>query len=170
MSIFSTNNISVSINNFQPAYTALGLGTIPAGITVANGVAAIEKALIAGLMSKWPPTYPASVSRNVDDGIMEPWSANVGGTVPACIIQQLTTDFTSWELPYTSDLLRQIAKQITTEINANGGQTGYFYGQTSISGSETIYWGVAYTTAVVIGPPTNATGIIYSFTAVLGID
>lgn len=170
MSTYNTNNITVNVNNFQPAYTALGLGTIPAGTSVANGVSTIEKALIASLMSSWPSTYPASAPNQTDDGIMEPWSANVSGTAPACIVNQITTDFNSWQLPYSSALLNQMAIQITTEIAANGGQTGNFYGQTNLAGSEKIYWGVAYTTAVVIGPPTNATGIIYAFTAVLGLD
>ncbi len=170
MSTISTTNITVNVNNLQPAYTALGLGPIPAGSTIANGVAAIKTALAKNLMTNWPSDYPASVPNQEDTGIMEPWSANVAGSAPACILQQLTTDFTSWQLPYSQVLLNQMAIQITTEIADNGGQTGHFYGQTRLSGSETIYWGVAFTTAVVIGPPTNATGIIYSFTAVLGLD
>ncbi|MFZ6844160.1 hypothetical protein [Undibacterium sp. RuTC16W] len=170
MSTVQTTNINVNIINFQEAYTSLGMGTIPAGTSVANGVAAIEKALIANLMSKWPASYPASEPNQVDDGIMEPWSSNVAGTAPVCLVNQITTDFNSWQLPYNSDLLMQMGNEITTEIAANGGQTGYFYGQTSLAGSEKIYWGVAYATAVVIGPPSNATGVIYAFSAVLGLN
>ena len=170
MSNINEQNITVNVDNFQPAYTSLGLGQIPAGTSVANGVSTIEKALISNLMSKWPKSYPDSIPNQKNDGIMEPWSANVGDTAPACLVNQITTDFNSWQLPYNTATLNQMAKEITTSIASNGGQTGNFYGQTSLTSNEKVYWGVAFTTAVVIGPPSNSTGIIYAFTAVLGLE
>ena len=171
MASYNSTNITVNVGNFQNAYSDLGLGTVPAGATIADGVKAIEKALIANLMSHWPANgYPASSANQTDDGIMEPWSANVGGTAPACVVQQLANNFNGWQLPYSTTLLNQIAIEITQNIASNGGMTGTFYGQTSLTPNETVYWGVAYTTAVVIGPPSNSTGIIYAFTAVLDLN
>jgi len=171
MSTYNSANITVNVDNFQQAYTDLGIGAIPAGTTIANGIKEIEKALIAKLMSGWPANgYPASDPNQRNEGIMEPWSDNVAGTAPFCVTQQLTSSFNGWQLPYSSGLVNQIAIEITQNIASNGGQTGTFYGQTSLTPNETIYWGVAFTTAVVTAPPSNSTGIIYAFTAVLDLN
>lgn len=170
MSRISVTNITVNVNSLQPAYTALGMGNVPAGSTIANGVTAIQKVLIGNLSSSWPTSYPAYESNQMNDGIMEPWSDNIAGSAPACVTQQIINSFNGWQLPYSTTAVNQIAIEITQNIASDGGQSGTFYGQTTLAGGgETLYWGVAYTTAVVIGPPSNATGVIYAFAGVLGI-
>jgi hypothetical protein len=170
MSSVSVTQINVDVNNLQPAYSALGMGSVPAGTTIANGVAAIEKVLIANLASGWPAAFAPYLSYQMADGIMEPWTANVPGSAPACVTQQLINSFNGWQLPYSTTAINQIAIEITQQIGSNGGQAGTFYGQTTLAGGgETLYWGVAYTTAVVVGPPDNSVGIIYAFSGSLGL-
>jgi|GEM_PF-3516834 len=168
MSKTTVNNINVSVNNFQPAYNSYGLGTIPAGTTVAQGVNTLQTAMDNTLMAKWPTSYPPANTNQIDHAIMEPWSDNVAGTAPKCATQAISLDFTSWNLPYSTAAVTQMAKEITQQIANNGGEAGQFYGQTPLAGSEILYWGVAFATAVVIEPDT--TGILYSFTATLGIE
>lgn len=167
MSKTTVNNVNVSVYNFQAAYTAYGLGTIPAGTSVAAGVGTIQKAMDNVLKTQWPASYPTFVPNQVDHAIMEPWKDNIGGTAPRCATQAITLDFTSWNLPFSTAAVTQIAKEITQQIANNGGQTGTFYGQTPLTSSETLFWGVAFATAVVIEP--DVTGILYSFTAALGL-
>jgi hypothetical protein len=168
--VTNTTVINVNVTNFQPCYNALGMGQIPPGTSVADGVTAIEKVLLANLQKNWPAKFPVYDTSQQGDGIMEPWSQNVGGTAPACVVQEITNYYNGWELPYTSDAVRQAAIEITQSIASNAGQAGYYYGHTTLAGGgEKLYWGVGYTTAVVIGPPTNATGVIYAFSAVLDI-
>lgn len=170
MSSISSTTINVNVQNLQPAYTALGMGNIPAGTSVAMGISGLEKTLLGNLANGWPSVFAPYASYQQNDGIMEPWSDNVGGTAPSCVTQQIISSFNGWELPYSSDAVNQIASEITQNIAANGGQTGTFYGRTALAGGETLYWGVSYATAVVIGPPTNATGIIYAFSAAIGFN
>jgi hypothetical protein len=161
--------INCNVTNLQPSYTSLNLGPIPAGTTTDQAAKTVRKALVDLMDTNWPATYPSVPSNQQDSGIMQPWADNVSGTAPACAVAQITTDFKAWSLPFDKNTFSAMAVQITTEIAAQGGDTGTFYGQTNISGSETIYWGVGYTTAVVIDDP-ETTGIIYSFRAVLGIN
>ena len=171
MATYDSHDITVNINNFQQAYTDLGIGEIPAGTQIADGIKAIERALLTTLVSGWHTNgYPAIVANQQNDGIMEPWSDNVGGTAPRCVTQQLQNSFNGWGLPYSTDLVNQMAIEITQNIASNAGQTGTYYGRTSLTPNETIYWGVAFTTAVVTAPPSNSTGIIYAFTAVLDLN
>jgi len=166
MSSTSVNVITINVNALQPAYNNLGLGPIPAGTSVANGVAALEKILIATLAGSWPyaPGTPY-VPNQTNDGIMEPWSANVGGTAPACVLQQIQTSLNGWQLPYSTAAINQMAIEITTNIANNGGQNGTFFGQTTM-GAEKLYWGVAY--AAIPVDTNNTLGIIYAFTGALG--
>lgn len=166
MSRVSETNITINVNALQPAYTATGLGTIPAGTSVANGVTALETNLAKKLASSWPygPDNPY-VANQTNEGVVEPWSANVAGTAPACVVQQIQTSFNGWQLPYSTAAVNQMAMEITTNIANNGGQLGTFFGQTTMGG-EKIYWGVAY---IAVPVDTNNTlGIVYAFTGALG--
>lgn len=167
VSVTTIVNNNVSVSALQPAYTASGLGPIPAGTSVANGVVKLEKILIGKLASGWPyGPDTAYVANQTNDGIVEPWTANVSGTAPACVVQAIQTSLNGWQLPYSSAAINQMAIEITTNIANNGGQAGTFFGQTTM-GAAKLYWGVAF--AAIPVDTNNTMGIIYAFTGALGL-
>jgi hypothetical protein len=169
MATYNINTTIVNVNQLAPAYQSLGLGPIPPGTTAADGVAAVETKLKANLATSWTgANFPTLPSFQQDVGLMGPWSSNVSGTAPACLVQQITQDFNSWSLPNDQTTINQMATQITTEISANGGITGTFLGRSRLGGSEEIDWGVAFTTGVIVDNPEE-NGIIYAFGAVLNV-
>jgi hypothetical protein len=169
MAKVTVTNINVNVNNFQQAYTDLGLGPIPAGTKLDVAVPAIFAKLGTLLQTGWPANFGTYIASQEDSAIMSPWTANVGGTAPQCVIDAITLDFTSWALPVDSNTITLMAKEITQQIVNKGGDTGTFYGRTVLAGSEMMYWGVAFTTAIVVDSPEQ-TGILYAFTANLGIN
>ncbi|WP_353780097.1 hypothetical protein [Winogradskyella sp. 3972H.M.0a.05] len=169
MAKVSVTNITVNVNEFQEAYSRLGLGQIPAGVTVSTVVSKIEAKLAKDLSGSWPDAFPAYASYQEDSAIMAPWKANVAGKAPKCVTQAITQDFTSWDLPVDTNTITEMAKQITQEVANNGGLSGTFYGRSQLGGAETLYWGVGFATAPVINQPEEM-GIIYVFSAVLGLN
>lgn len=169
MARISVTNITVNVNEFAAVYRANGLGDIPAGTTVSDVVGLIETKLKKELAASWPSAFEAYVSYQTDNAIMAPWKSNVAGQAPKCTTDAIKQDFGSWSLPVDEDTITNMAKQITQEIANNGGLTGTFYGKHQLGGAETIYWGVAFTTAPVIDIPKEM-GVIYAFSAVLGLN
>lgn len=165
----STSVTVINVQSMQPSFTAAGLGPIPAGTTADAAVATIQTAFATKLRNNWPSNWPAYVTSQQDQGIMGPWSANLAGTAPPCLVQQITMDFNNWELPVDTSTINDMASQITEEISANGGTTGTFTGRTRIGGAETIYWGVAFGTGAIADNPEEM-GIIYVFSAQLGVN
>jgi len=163
-----TTNITVNVINFQPAYTSLGLGPIPAGVTTAAAVTTIQKALGKKLGSKWPSAYEPYNSAQEDSAVLAPWKNSIPGTAPKCATDAIALDFEAWGLPVDHPAITLIAKEITQQISNHGGNTGVFYGKSRIAGAETIQWGVSFTTAIVINKPEEK-GILYAFSAVLSI-
>src|ERR1700740_1000466 len=99
MSTINETQININVTNLQPNYTALGMGSVPPGTTLAAGISAIEKVLIAQLASSWPATAAPYVPTQTNDGIMEPLTAAVAGSVPACVTQQIINSLNGWNLP-----------------------------------------------------------------------
>ncbi len=163
---------SVSITNvyeMQPTFSQLGMGPVPAGITADAGVSLVQKQLFKNLSASWPATAPQYDPTQQDQGIMGPWTDNVGGTAPPCVVQAITTDFNAWSLPVDTGTVNEMAQQITQEISNNGGLTGQFFGKTRLGGSETLYWGVGYATGPIQDSP-EVLGVIYVFAAVFGVN
>jgi hypothetical protein len=167
----SSVSITNNINNptMQGTYNSLGLGPIPAGTTADAAVTAVEKVLFKNLQTGWPSTAAPYDPTQQDSGIMGPWSDNVAGTAPPCVVQQVTLDFNSWGLPNDPPTISAIGSEITQQISDNGGLTGVFYGKQRLGGSETIYWGVGFATGVIVDSPEEF-GIIYVFAAAFGIN
>jgi hypothetical protein len=153
----------------QPLHDALQMGSIPAGTTTDAAVNAVQAQLQTNLATAWNSAGRTSPGVNTNVGIMGPWSADVGGTAPTCVVQQLTENFTAWGLPTDQGAISSIASEITENIAANGGLSGQFLGLTREGGSETLLWGVAYATGIIVDNPMML-GVIYTFEAVLGID
>lgn len=168
MAKVSITNITVNVNNFQSAYNHFKLGPIPPNTNVDHAVASIEKALKTELSKNWPKANP-SPSYAPDAAIMAPWKANVPGTAPKCVIDAITQNFDSWGLPVDKNAIQTMAKQITQEISNSAGLNGYFYGQSSLGASQTIYWGISYISVIVVDKPEEY-GIIYGFSASLGLN
>lgn len=168
MAKVSVTNITVNVNNFQSAYDHFGLGRIPAGTKIDKAVATIMRSLKKELSDNWPKANPTP-SYAPDAAIMGPWKANAAGTAPKCVTDALTQDFDTWGLPVDKDTIDQMAKQITQEISNSAGLNGYYYGQSTLGASETIYWGVSYISAVIVDNPEEY-GIIYGFSASLGLN
>lgn len=163
-----TTNITVNVINFQPAYTSLGLGPIPAGTTPDDAVATLQKKLGKDLQTNWPSTFEPYNSMQEDSGVMAPWKANIPGTAPKCATDAIALDFEAWGLPVDHPSITLIAKEVTQQISNHGGNMGVFYGKSRIAGSTTIQWGVSFTTSVVVDKPEEM-GIIFAFAAVLAI-
>jgi hypothetical protein len=161
--------INVNVTNFQPAYTNLGLGPIPAGTTVDSAVFAIQNKLKENLEKSWPKKYDPFTAEQEDSAIMTPWKDNIPGTAPQCVLDTINLDFEAWGLPVDPKTITLMAKEITQQISNHGGTYGTFYGKNQIAGSETIQWGLGFTTAVVVDKPEQI-GIIYSFSAVLSLS
>ncbi|HEX4693411.1 hypothetical protein [Sphingomonas sp.] len=169
----STDVTVINIESMQQSATDSGLGPIPPGTTPADGLALLQKQLLANITKDWPTDYPTPASNAQDMGIMGPWSDNVAGTAPPCLVQQITQDFSAWQLPSDAAPVNAMAQQITQEVSSRGGATGAFTGTTELGGSENIYWGVGFGTGdITEGSPGNPAekGIIYAFTATLGFD
>jgi hypothetical protein len=168
MAVHSSVTI-ININEMQPMYASLGLGQIPAGTLADVAVLAVETQLTSNLAAEWTQAGRTSPGINVSSGIMGPWSADVGGTAPTCVVQQLTENFNDWSLPNDQSAISSIASEITENIAVNGGLPGTFLGLTREGGSEAVLWGVAYTTGVIVDNPLML-GVIYTFEAVLSLD
>jgi hypothetical protein len=119
-----------------------------------------------GISSNWPSAFPTYASYPEDSAIMAPWKDNVGGSIPKCVVDAITQDFTSWDLPVDTATIRNMAKQITQEVANNGGSTGTFFGKSQLGGAATLYWGVGFATAPVVNSPEEM-GIIYAFSALV---
>ena len=163
---------SVTINNsasMQPTYTALGMGDVPAGITADAAVTAVQTKLLSNIQAKWPKTWPDPLT-DTDVGAMGPWDDNVAGTAPPCLVKKLQLDFTGWGLPVVQTVINQMAEEITEQVSSRGGLSGMFFGKTAVGGSETIYWAVGFGTGTLEDGPPAVLGIIYVFTAALGVN
>jgi len=168
---------SVTINNtisMQNSYDQLGLGPIPPGTTADSAVKTVQTSLFTTLNANWPKGFPplADTSQH-DQGIMGPWSDNIPGSAPSCVVQQLSQDFKSWEMPVDTNTINTMAAQITQEISSNGGVSGTFFGRSQIGGSETVHWGVGFATGAIADGPDGGTeelGIIYVITAQLDVN
>jgi len=169
MAKVSVTNINVNVNNFAPAYKSVGLGAIPAGVNVSTVVKTIEKQLFKDLKTNWPASYADFDSSQEDSAIMAPWKDNVPGTAPKCVTDAITLDFQNWGLPVDKPTITNMAKEITQQISNNGGLSGTFYGKMQVAGSETIYYGIGFATAVVVNNPEEK-GIIYVFSSSLGLN
>jgi hypothetical protein len=123
--------------------------------------------LKSSLANNWPSSWPSYDDTQVDSGIMEPWSGNVSGSAPQCVTDQITLDFNSWSFPNDQAMITQMAKEITQQISASGGNTGVFSGKARRGASTTLYWRVSYTTGIAIDDPETM-GVFYGFCAVMG--
>ena len=169
MSSSSSTVVIITSPTTQNTYQQLGLGPLPPGTLADAAVAAIEKVLVKQLSTNWPANFAAYDSSQQDQGIMGPWSANRAGSAPACVIQQITSDFNEWGLPNDPGTVSGMGSEITQQIADNGGLTGTFYGKHRLGGAETIYYGVGFGTAAIADNP-EVLGIIYVFAAVLGVN
>jgi hypothetical protein len=161
--------INVNVNNFQAAYTNLGLGPIPAGTTLDSVVKDIKVKLTDNLEKSWPKKYEPYTAEQVDGAIMTPWKDNIPGTAPQCVLDAISLDFEAWGLPVDTKTITLMAKEITQQISNKGGEYGTFYGKSHIAAAETIQWGLSFVTAIVVDKPEQI-GIIYSFSAVLSLS
>jgi hypothetical protein len=159
----------INVTSMQPTYTALGLGPIPAGTLADAAVATVEKQLFKNLQASWPASAPTYDPTQQDSGIMGPWSGNVAGTAPPCVVQQITLDFNSWALPNDQNAITSMAEEITQQIQNNGGLSGQFYGKTRVGGSMTLYWAVGFGTGAIADNPEEL-GIIFVYSAALAVN
>jgi len=159
----------VNVNSMQPTYDALGLGPIAPGTRADVAVATVEKVLFKKLKASWPASAPQYDPTQQDSGIMGPWSQNVAGTAPPCVVQQITIDFNNWSLPNDQAAISSMAQEITQQIQNNGGLSGSFYGKTRLGGSETLYWAVGFGTGVIVDNPEEM-GVIFVYTAALAVN
>jgi hypothetical protein len=171
----TTMSSTVNVTNvfaMQPAYTQLGMGPIPDGITLSKAVTLLKNALSTKLLAQWPSSVPP-IGTQQDSGIMGPWSDNIAGSAPSCVVQQITGDFSAWELPSDPTTVNAIAQQITQEISSQGGIAGVFVGETPVGANESIFWGVGYGTCAVSNPSgggPDEVGVVYLFAAQLGLN
>lgn len=158
--INQTNITNITV--LQPMATALGIGQLPAGQQPSVAVANFQAALTKMLLASWPnPSNPYGT--NIEPGIMGPWSANVGGTAPACVVQQITQNFASWGLTVDAGTINEMAQEITTQVASDGGTQGTAYGVSRLGGA-TINWGVGYVTGPIADNPAME-GVVYVFAA-----
>lgn len=164
----------IEVESLVETFEAAGLAP-PAAGTKASEVLnkQLWPAFAKKLQDGWPADWPAYDASQVDEGMMGPWTANVAGTAPSCVVQQIMMDLGNWGLPADQNTVNAMASQITEEVAAHGGLTGTFYGHAQVGGSEVIYWGVAFGTGGITdstGGTQTEVGIIYSFSAVLDVD
>jgi hypothetical protein len=154
----------------QPSYASLGLGTISADQSSAVVIKGLQDKLLTKLTAQWTASgYPA-FTHTENRGVMGPWDNSQTNTAPACLVQELTSNFSDWGIPTDPNAINQIAKAITEGVGDNGNLGGTFLGTSSISPSEGIDWGVGYATGDVASgsegtPPTL--GVIFVFIAML---
>lgn len=168
MAVVNVVNINVNVKNFQSAYNHFKLGPIPQGTSIDHAVSGIEKELKTELSKNWPKPNPKPAYAP-DAAIMAPWKDNVAGTAPKCVVDAITQNFNSWGLPVDKNAIQMMAKQITQELSNSAGLNGYYYGQSSLGASQTIYWGVSYISLIVVDSPEEY-GVIFAFSASMGLN
>ena len=167
-----SNDTTVNVTNiyvFQSVYESLGMGQVPPGTTPDNAVKAILEQLKKNVAQDWPGSFPPYDDSQVDMGVMQPWSDNIPGSAPQCVIDQITGDFNSWDLPNDQAMIKQMAQEITEHIGAQVGTTETFDGKKRLGGTVEIFWRVAYATGPVVDNPLTL-GIFYSFCAVTSLQ
>ena len=176
MSTIANSAIDTAIDaaSLVETFKAAGLAPPPPGTDPSTQ---LNLTLWPGLSSKlqggWPTDWPAYDTSNEDRGIMGPWTANVAGAAPSCLVNQIAMDLGNWGFPVEQNTVNAMASQITEEVSVRGGTSGTFYGHSQVAGSEIIYWGVAFGTAGLTsstGGAASEMGIIYVFSAALGMD
>jgi hypothetical protein len=165
--IVSVSN-NITIQQVQPSYTTYGMGTIPANMAIPRAIANLMTTQVTDIQNGWPASFPAFTSFQSDSGIMGPYTSSAGPVIaPPCVVQQITVDFQSWNLPLDNTAINQMAKQMVNELVSRGGFVSTSYGITPIGTNQNLYWGVSLITQI-INNTTMEEGVIYGFAAVLG--
>lgn len=158
----TTINVT-NITIIAPAYQAIVGSPVPQGAGVIDLIRAMETAQTAKLKADWSRgPYPGQAL----SAIMGPWSPDLAGTAPACVVQELTTSFEGWGIP--TDGATQIAVEITTQIGSNGGFSEEFFGRWSEGVNAELDYGLEYGILPIDEQGTQ--GVIYSFSAALVAD
>lgn len=167
MSRTDVTNITV-VNNTQfieqvnSAGKTNGMTPVPNDTPVTKAAQAYETSLIDALTKAWAAKFPNLDPNDIDSGLMQPYSANVGGTAPQCALDLITQDFQNWNIPTESKAQEQIAKTITEHLQSNGGVTSSASGSFQVNSNQSIAWMARFGEFSVTA---SQNGVIYAFTA-----
>jgi len=157
-------NTTIYIDQLNEMGKSGGMTPIPAGTPVTQAAQQFSQFLQGELTKKWKTQFPSNDPAGSDNGYMEPLTANIPGTAPKCVVDQITNDLDAWELPTSSEAATKIAKMITGELSAQGGVLGFQQGRTQVTSNETILWMVGYGSFDVT---QTEQGVVYVFSAAL---
>lgn len=103
---------------------------------------AVEAALKAALLAAWPKAHPGTTLPDGQTafGYFGPLSNAVQGQAPPSVIAQVNQNFANWQVPTDNKVAEQIAKTITTNLVATGGQAGEFVGSTPEGPNLNVLW------------------------------
>lgn len=162
----TVDNTDIFVEQMNTVITQSGLQPLPAGTTADD---AADKAL-ALVRTKTQTQFATDFAgtalppSNIDGGFMQPYSANVAGTAPQCVLDQVTMDLTNWNLPLTNDIPTAIAKTITSELSFQAGDLGFSSGTVELGPLETVLWVAGY---VEYDVTQTTKGVVYAFTAAM---
>jgi hypothetical protein len=125
----------------------------------------LEKALVNAFAAKWLAAYPSVLlpGGNQEFGYMGPYSALQGNTIPPCVVQQITTDFSNWNICTESGVAQKITQTIIANLVSSGGQAMAMSGQTFCGPNTKILW-------LVLAGLGNTTDVVYVFGGVEQVD
>ena len=150
--------------------TSIAEGFAPKGADVyvvtlqdANDIDGALKNAMTGASSAasalFTSTWPSLTAAGVDNGVVQDYVA--GGSVQ-CVVDQVTSDFTDWEIDADSKTAKEMANTIAQNVKAQMGTAGSAQGHYSINMNQQIDWTVAYG-LFAIG--SGKSGLVYAYTA-----
>jgi hypothetical protein len=144
---------------------SIGMGPISPGTPISDAAQKFNQYLQAQLVTKFNAVYGVALpAQNQDNGYMGPIQNLNPGDAPQCVVDQVSADFSNWNLPGTTDISTRIARAVTRELSTQGGTAGFAQGTLEVTSNENILWMAGYG---VFSIQQNQLGAVYVFGATL---
>jgi hypothetical protein len=163
--IIQVVNQDTFINEVNSCGGSIGMGPIALGTSISDAAATFNQHLQQKLVTQFNSVYGVALpGQNQDNGYMGPIANLQPGDAPLCVVNQVTADFSNWNLPGTTDIATRIAEAITQELSTQGGVAGFTQGTLEVSSNENIIWMAGYG---VFSIQQSQLGAVYVFGAAL---
>ena len=136
------NNTITYINNANFILRAAGAKALGPITDPSAAEQAVEKALKSALIAAWPKAHAGTTlpSGQTAFGYFGPFNHAKQGVAPPSVIMQINQQFQNWQIPTGNAVAVQIAKTITTNLVASGGQAGEYVGSTPEGPNFNVLW------------------------------
>lgn len=166
VSITVTNN-STAVSQLNNAGQSVGMQPVSENTPVTQAAQQFEQSLMSTLTTtQWAKEFPNVTlpATNTDNGYMGPFTSDIVGTAPQCIVTQVGQDFSNWGLPTNTTLPTTIATTVANELVFQGGVQNFIGGTFQVSSNENICWLAGYGSFDVT---QSELGVVWVFAAAL---